>query len=99
LGEGIFNAVKSEQMAALAVDRVLPHETSVGPVYNDLISGIKKDLIAGYQTSRWFYQYPGVGYMAMTFFPVKYALVKGFAMGWTMSKIIKQCYLLPFKKI
>ncbi|MBW1693072.1 MAG: geranylgeranyl reductase family protein [Deltaproteobacteria bacterium] len=97
LGEGIFNAVKSGQMAALAVDRVLPHETSVGPVYNDLISGIKRDLIVCYRTSRWFYQYPGVGYMAMTFFPVKCALLKGFAMGWTMSKIIKNFYHLPFK--
>ncbi|UCD33698.1 MAG: geranylgeranyl reductase family protein [Desulfobacterales bacterium] len=99
LGEGVFYAVKSGQMAAAAVDRVLPEEAGVGPVYNDLISGIKRDLLVCYQTSQWFYQYPGAGYAAMTFFPIKWALVKGFAMGWTLGRIIKQSYRLPFKKI
>ena len=96
LGEGIFYAVKSGQMAALAVDQGLSEGSEIGNVYNDLISDIKKDLIVGYRTAQWFYRYPGLGYTAMTFFPIKHALLKGFALGWTMSKIIKQCYLLPF---
>ena len=98
LGEGIYNAVKSGQMAAAAVDQALPEGIGIGPVYNDLIAGIKKDLIICRRTARWFYQYTGVGYRAMTFFPVKYALVNGFAMGWTMSRIIKHAYSLPFRK-
>jgi len=96
LGEGIFNAVKSGQMAALAVDQGLSEASGIDHIYNDLISGIKKDLMVGYRTSRWFYRYPGFGYTAMTFLPIKYALLKGFAMGWTLSQIIRKCYLLPF---
>lgn len=99
LGEGIFNAVKSGQMAAAAIDQALSGASGIGHVYNNLISGIKKDLIVGYRTSRWFYQYPGAGFTAMTFFPVKHVLLKGFAMGWTMSKIIKHFCHLPFKKV
>lgn len=99
LGEGIFNAVKSGQMAALAVAQGLSETIDIGPVYSDLISSIKNDLRIAYRTSQWFYRYPDLGYTSMTFFPIKYVLIKGFAMGWTMSKIIKQCYLLPFKKI
>lgn len=99
LGEGIFNAVKSGQMAAAAVGQGLSGTTSIGNAYNYLLSGIKKDLIIGYRTSRWFYRYPGAGYTAMTSFPIRYALLKGFALGWTMSRIIKQCYRLPFIKV
>lgn len=96
LGEGIFYAVKSGQMAALAVDQGLSEGSEIGNVYNDHISNIKKDLMVGYRTAQWFYRYPGLGYTAMTFSPIKYALLKGFAMGWTMSKIIKQFYRIPF---
>lgn len=96
LGEGIFYAIKSGQLAALAVEQGLSDGIAVGHVYNDLISDIKNDLRIAYRTARWFYRYPDLGYAAMTFFPIKHVLLKGFAMGWTMSQIIKQCYRIPF---
>jgi geranylgeranyl reductase family protein len=96
LGEGIFNAVKSGQMAALAVEQGLSEDIGIGRVYNDLIAEIKKDLMVGHRTTQWFYRYPSTGYRAMTLPPIKHALTKGVAMGWTLSKIIRNCYQLPF---
>ena len=99
LGEGLFNAITSGQLAAASIEQALTGGYELDAVYNHLLTPIKKDMFVGYQSSGWFYKYRRVGHMIMAFFPVQLALIKGFALGWTMSKIIKNFYGLPFQKI
>ena len=99
LGEGLFNAIMSGQLAAASIEQALSEKSGLGPIYNNLLTHMKKDLLVCYRSAGWFYKYRRVGHMVMAFVPVKYALIKGFALGWTMSKIIKNFYRLPFQSV
>ena len=81
LGEGLYNAVKSGQLAARAIKESESSKKTAGCIYNRLLKNIRKDLLYCCFAAYWFYKMPCLGHRILTSRPVKYALMKGFAMG------------------
>jgi len=96
LGEGLYNAVRSGQLAARAIITAPASSQTAGSLYKRLLDPIRRDLRLGCLLAWWFYGRPNWGYWALTSPPVKYALMKGFAKGWTMGGITQNFYKLPF---
>ncbi len=96
LGEGLFNAVRSGQLAARAVVLSESPNKTAGYIYDSLLKNIRRDLQLCRFTSMWFYRMPVFGHWALTSRPVKNALMKGFALGWPLGKIGVGFYRLPF---
>jgi len=93
LGEGLYNAVRSGQLAARAIISTSSNVISAGNFY---IEKIRCDLQIGRLSAAWFYRWPNLGHWALTSKPVKYTLMKGFALGWPLGRIGMGFYRLPF---
>ena len=96
LGEGLYNAVHSGQLAAQAIVSSQSNGPPAGAVYDRLLGKIRWDLILGGLSAAWFYRWPQLGHWALTLKPVRYTLMKGFALGWPLGKIGLGFYRLPF---
>lgn len=96
LGEGLYNAVRSGQLAAQAIASSQSNGTPAGSLYDRLLGGIRWDLLLGGLSAAWFYRWPNLGYWALTLKPVRYTLMKGFALGWPLGRIGMGFYRLPF---
>ena len=96
LGEGLYNAVRSGQLAARAIVSAHANGTPAGLQYDRLLGGIRFDLLVGGLSAAWFYRWPDLGHWALTFKPVRYTLMKGFALGWSLGRIGTGFYRLPF---
>jgi geranylgeranyl reductase family protein len=96
LGEGLYNAVRSGQLAARAVALSGSNNKTAGYIYDNLLKTIRLDLQLCRLTALWFYRMPAFGHWALTSRPVKYALMKGFALGWPLGRIGLGFYRLPF---
>ena len=96
LGEGLYNAIRSGQLAARAVILDDSAHTSAGSIYNRLLETVRRDLRLCRLSALCFYRLPNFGYWALTSKPVKYALVEGYARGWPLGRIETQFYRLPF---
>ena len=96
LGEGIYNAVSSGQLAARAIVLSESHTKTAAHIYNRLLKDIRLDLQVGRLTALWFYRMPALGHRVLTSGPVKKALMKGFALGWPLGRIGVGFYRLPF---
>lgn len=92
LGEGIFNAVRSGQLAAAAI-----REAAAGASdrYDQLVKEITYDLASYDFDTRMFYSHIDRGYRHLTLLPIRYALMKGFSLGLTFRSIKRKCLLLP----
>jgi len=99
LGEGLFNAVRSGQLAARAIVSAQSNGKSAGFFYDRLLAGIRKDLLIGRLSAAWFYRWPNFGHWALTSRPVRFTLMKGFALGWPLGRIGLGFYRLPFLTI
>jgi hypothetical protein len=55
--------------------------------YHKLLEPIKADILAAYKTALWFYRFPSIGYALLSLPPFGQALMKGYALGLTLSKI------------
>lgn len=98
LGEGLYNAIKSGQLAARAIAVSESAQTPASQIYDRLLKNIRCDLLYGYMTASWFYKMPNFGYWALTSRPARFALMQGFALGWPLGKIGTRFYRLPFLK-
>ncbi len=96
LGEGLYNAIRSGQLGARAIVLSDSINKTAGYLYNHLLKSIRRDLQFCRLAAAWFYRMPDTGHWALTSTPVKYALMKGFAMGWPLGRIGAGFYLLPF---
>ena len=96
MGEGLYNAVRSGQIAAEAVIQTLevgdnPFARTVGEVLDD---------IRWYRPhTDWFYGHLGMGYRLLTLPLVGKALMKGFALGWNVTTIRRRLWHLPFTRV
>jgi len=96
LGEGLYNAVKSGQLAARAIRASGTSMQSAGFIYNRLLKNIRQDLLCCQLAALWFYRLPNFGHWALTSRPVKYSLMKGFALGLPFGRIGTGFFRLPF---
>ncbi len=96
LGEGLYNAVRSGQLAARAIVASELSEKSAGFIYGRLLKNIRQDLQYCRLAALWFYKMSNFGHWVLTSRPVKYSLMKGFAMGLPLGRIGTGFYRLPF---
>jgi len=96
LGEGLFNAVHSGQLAAKAIVASQSNGIPAGSLYDRLLEGIRMDLRLSRLSAAWFYRWPNWGHWALTSRPVRFVLMKGFALGWPLGRIGTGFYRLPF---
>jgi geranylgeranyl reductase family protein len=87
LGEGIYNAIRSGQMAAGAIDQELSGEGQAVEIYRRSLNTLQADVLACYRSAHWFYSFPRAGYAILMLPFVRYLLVRGFAKGIPFSKI------------
>jgi geranylgeranyl reductase family protein len=87
LGEGLHNAIKSGQAAAQAIIQEVSSGHWASLCYHKLLEPIKADILAAYKTALWFYRFPSIGYALLSLPPFGQALMKGYALGLTLSKI------------
>ncbi len=95
LGEGIYNAVRSGQIAADAIRDVIRHGENT---YHRRLREITRDLNGATHDSQWFYRRLDRGYRYLTFRPVRYCLMKGMALGLNWRRTKRFCPLLPLMK-
>jgi geranylgeranyl reductase family protein len=84
LGEGIYNAIRSGQLAARAI---IEAGDSSHAEFDAALSEIRHDLASYDSETRRFYANIGRGYQRLTSWPLGKALITGFSNGWTVSKI------------
>lgn len=94
LGEGLHNAVKSGQAAAHAILQEISAGVPASASYHKRIGPIKADTLAAYKIARWFYRFPSLGYALLSFPPIGNKLMRGYAMGLTVSEIKKRVFNL-----
>jgi len=95
LGEGLYNAIKSGQAAAHAINSEMNGAGRALAAYRKAISPIQMDLLACRNAARKFYADIDYGYAKLTSPGVRYVLMKGFAAGLTYREIKKYSFLLP----
>jgi geranylgeranyl reductase family protein len=96
LGEGIYNAIKSGQTAAWAIALELSGGAPAVHTFAKELTVIQEDLAASGRWAAWFYSDLHKGYRALTSPLVRYALMKGFASGRTLSCFRRFFFLAPF---
>lgn len=95
IGEGIYNAIRSGQLAAQAITDVLTRGVDT---YGTRIREITSDLASYAFDTRMFYGRIERGYRHLVLPPIRYALMKGYALGWPIKSIKRRFLLLPFSR-
>ncbi len=93
LGEGIYNAVRSGQIAAAAIRDMVRHGKNT---YRRRLREITLDLMGSTSDSRWFYENLDRGYGHLRRLPIRYCLMKGMGLGYTFRQTKRASFLLPF---
>jgi len=92
LGEGIYHAIRSGQLAARAIlDASDRREADFAAAMKE----ITLDLASYDSETRRFYSDIKRGYRRLTKTPLGKLLVKGFTMGWTVRQIKRKIFVLP----
>jgi flavin-dependent dehydrogenase len=92
LGEGIYNAIRSGQLAA---DAIIRADGAVRADFSRAMSEITRDLASYDSETRRFYSNIKRGYRRLVRWPLGQLLVKGFAAGWTVGRIKRNLLILP----
>jgi geranylgeranyl reductase family protein len=93
LGEGIYNAIRSGQLAAGAI---LNADGAPEADFAGALGEIKQDLASYDSETRRFYSDIRRGYRRLARTPLGGLLVKGFTLGWTVRRIKRGILVLPF---
>jgi geranylgeranyl reductase family protein len=96
LGEGIYNAIRSGQLAAGAI---LKAAESTEADFSGALREITLDLASYDSETRRFYSDIGRGYRRLTRTPLGNLLVKGFTLGWPVRRIKRRILVLPFASV
>ncbi len=99
LGEGIYNAIRSGQIAAGAIEEQLLSNGSAVAVYKKELRVLQKDALSCYRSAMWFFRFPKSSYFALALPTTSHFLMKGYAIGLTFSKIRRLGPLILFKKV
>jgi flavin-dependent dehydrogenase len=95
LGEGIYRAVRSGQIAAEAIRDMIGHGRNT---YRRRLREITLGLGAAIRESQTFYEQVNRGYRHLTSPLVRYCLMKGMAVGLCWRKTKQFCPLSPLLK-
>jgi geranylgeranyl reductase family protein len=95
LGEGISFAIRSGQAAAASIDWGLAHGTASGESFRAGLRPLCREQRSCARSARFFYSHPEMGYALLTSFPVRSALIKGYASGLALRTIKRFWWLLP----
>jgi geranylgeranyl reductase family protein len=98
LGEGIYYAVRSGQLAAQAIIQALTDQESARDLQSCL-EPLRKDVAAARQLSNWFYGNRKWGYAALTLPVTSYCLMRGYAAGMTIGMLRNQPWTVAFRRI
>jgi len=96
LGEGIYYAIKSGQIAAASILAELTDGMAAGSVFRSRMRSLQDNLRTEADMARAFYRDPGLGYRALTSPIMEYSLMKGYSLGIPLGKIPASIPLLPF---
>ncbi|WP_420566887.1 geranylgeranyl reductase family protein [Thalassovita sp.] len=99
LGEGIFNALRSGEMAGRAVAGAVAQGTSARGAYDVGLRSIRRDLRRGELICNLFYEHlDGFGFRALQNPMIRAILIKGYAAGKTFHQITDGFALMPWQK-
>jgi geranylgeranyl reductase family protein len=93
LGEGIYNAIRSGQLAAGAIIKA---DGASEADFAGALGEITRDLASYDSETRRFYADIRRGYRRLARTPLGSLLVKGFTLGWTVRRIKRRIFVLPF---
>jgi geranylgeranyl reductase family protein len=93
LGEGIYNAIRSGQLAAGAI---IEADGAPEADFAGALAEISLDLASYDSETRRFYADIRRGYRRLARTPLGNLLVKGFTLGWTVRRIKRGIFVLPF---
>jgi len=96
LGEGLYNAVRSGQIAASAIMEMAENGQDL---YNLKIGEITSDLKSYWSLFRFFYNHPSWGYKLLCSPPARFLSMKTARLGWTIGRARKNLFSLPFQSI
>lgn len=99
LGEGIYNALRSGELAGRAVADALGQGLSARGAYDAGLRSIRRDLRRADLVSELFYAHlDGVGFRALDNPMIRAILLKGYAAGKTFHQITDRFALMPWQK-
>ena len=92
LGEGLYNAIRSGQLAAAAVIKALGSGGDACRLYAQALAPVQADLRFSKMAATLFYGLPRCGHLLLTSWLVRVALMRGFAQGLPLSVIFRYAY-------
>ena len=93
LGEGLYNAIRSGQLAARAI---LEMKQNQPDPYDVLIKEITKDLKSYRLDTHLFYSNTRLGHWSLTLPPIGFLMMKGYALGKPIRWLKQHLPLIPF---
>ncbi|MCP3872099.1 MAG: geranylgeranyl reductase family protein [Desulfobacteraceae bacterium] len=88
LGEGIYFAVKSGQLAAWSILESNPEAEFVKELYSKSLKLIQTDLNLHHYSSKWFYKFPWISLKSLSFRSINRPFAQGYADGKTIAQIL-----------
>lgn len=99
LGEGIYYAVRSGQMAAKAIVGEIEGGEAAGQRYRQRVRRLTRDLGTTWFACMRFYRDLGIGFQMLKSRLVRGALMKGYAAGVPFGEIVRGLHTLPFRPL
>ena len=99
LGEGIYFAIRSGQIAAAAIEGGVVYEGDALRSFKRGLKSLQRDLSFCHLAAYLFYRKLDHGYNALTFPITRYALMRGYAMGLPFSVLTYMWWTFPFRKV
>ncbi len=99
LGEGIYFAIRSGQIAAAAIEREFRDDGDALKHFEKGLKSLQRDLSFCSLASFLFYRKLDHGYNVLKFPITRYALMRGYAMGLPFSVLTYMWWTLPFRKV
>ncbi|HLX07740.1 MAG TPA: geranylgeranyl reductase family protein [Thermoanaerobaculia bacterium] len=99
LGEGIYYAISSGQMAAAAVTAELKEGKSACQSFRRSLDSLRADLRFSSALAMRFYRDLGLGCLGLTATPLHYVLMKAYSLGIPLGEIPRNLPLLPFRRV
>lgn len=99
LGEGIYFAIRSGQIAAAAIEKEIRYKGNAILNFKKGIKTLQRDLSFCSLASFLFYRKLDHGYNVLKFPITRYALMRGYAMGVPFSVLTYMWWTFPFRKV
>lgn len=99
LGEGIYNALRSGELAGLAIANALRNERPAREAYDASLRPLRRDLRRAELVSNLFYRYLEIfGFRVLRNPVISSGLIRGYAAGKTFHQITDRFALMPSQK-